>query len=154
MRSITIAAPMLLLGYGVARFLDGLNGTRHDGPAWTVGHVLFFAGIALFAVQATALAQRAREHRALASAALVPTYLGALCFLWVITGDLVAGFPELPGIAGGIGPVLFGIGMTTLLTVHAVARRLPYWCPAMPDRVLPRLLRKPPSSNLTSRSLL
>jgi hypothetical protein len=130
MRSITIAAPLLMLGYGIARWIDGLDGTRHNGPAWTVGHLMFFASIGLFAAQAVALARRAADRPAIARTALAATLVGAFCFLWVITGDLFAGFDlDLPGPLNAGGPLLFVLGMVTLTGLQAVARRVPYWSP-------------------------
>ena len=38
-----IAAPLLVLAYGVIRILDGLDGSRGPGLAWTSGHIAFMA---------------------------------------------------------------------------------------------------------------
>jgi hypothetical protein len=131
MRSITIAAPALMLGYGVLRWIDGLDGARHNGPAWTVGHTMFFLAMVLFAVQASGLARLARDRLAVAAPALAATVFGAGCFLWVIIGDLFSGFDHpLPSLLENGGPALFVIGMVTLLTLQSVERRLPYWSPA------------------------
>jgi hypothetical protein len=129
MRSTTIAAPLLMLGYGIARWIDGFDGARHNGPAWPIGHTMFFVSIVLFAVQAVALTRLA-DGPLIARTALAATLIGALCFLWVITGDLFSGFQEsLPGVLTAVGPPLFVLGMVTLLGLQAVARRLPFWSP-------------------------
>jgi hypothetical protein len=132
MRSTTIAAPALMLGYGVLRWIDGLDGSRHNGPAWTIGHVMFFLAMVLFAVQAFGLTRLAGDRLAVAVPALAATVFGAACFLWVIVGDLFSGFDRpLPSWLDGTGPALFVIGMVTLLVLQSLDRRLPYWCPAV-----------------------
>jgi hypothetical protein len=132
MRSTTIAAPALMLGYGVLRWIDGLDGSRHNGPAWTIGHTMFFVAMVLYAVQAYGLARLARDRAAIAVPALVASVVGAACFLWVIVGDLFSGFDHpLPSWLENIGPAFFVIGMVTLLVLQSVARRLPYWSPAV-----------------------
>jgi hypothetical protein len=131
MRSITIAAPALMLGYGIARWIDGWDGSRHNGPAWTIGHTMFFLAMVLFAVQAAGLARLARDRPAVAVPALAATVFGAACFLWVIVGDLFSGFDHpLPSLLENAGPALFVIGMVTLLALQSVSRRLPWWSPA------------------------
>jgi len=128
MRPTTIAAPLLMLGYGIARWIDGFDGARHNGPAWPVGHTMFFLAMVLFAVQAVALAGRSMS--ALAWPALAATLVGVFCFLWVITQDLFSGFTaDLPGVLNAVGPPLFVVGLVTLLTLQVVARRLPFWSP-------------------------
>jgi hypothetical protein len=131
MRSITIVAPALMLGYGIARWIDGLDGSRHNGPAWTIGHTMFFLAMVLFAVQAVGLARLARDRLAIAVPAVAATVFGAACFLWVIVGDLFPGFDHpLPALLENAGPALFVIGMVTLLGLQSFARRLPWWSPA------------------------
>jgi hypothetical protein len=131
MRSITIAAPALMLGYGVLRWIDGLDGVRHNGPVWTLGHTMFFLAMVLFAVQALGLARLGRDRPAIALAALAATVFGAGCFLWVIVGDLFSSFDHpLPSLLENFGPALFVIGMVTLLVLQSLDRRLPWWSPA------------------------
>ncbi|MGW2223240.1 hypothetical protein ACWCSD_50310, partial [Nonomuraea sp. NPDC001684] len=45
-----VAAPVLTFAYGVLRILDGLDGSRGPGPAWTTGHLAFIGALAFFAV--------------------------------------------------------------------------------------------------------
>jgi hypothetical protein len=128
MRSTIIAAPLLMLGYGIARWIDGFDGARHNGPAWPVGHTMFFAAIVLFVIQAAALARRSLP--AVAWPAFGATVVGAFCFLWVITGDLFPSFDtDLPGVLNAAGPPLFVVGMVALLSLQVVARRVPFWSP-------------------------
>jgi hypothetical protein len=124
--------------YGLLRVVDGLDGDRHNGPAWDVGHVAFFAAIVLFAVLAVALRgldrPAATASRVLVEAATVATLFGAGCFLWVITGDLSADFRSaapLPDALELIGPALFQIGLLILLVRLVLARRLPVWSPVL-----------------------
>jgi hypothetical protein len=126
-RLLAYAAPALMLAYGVCRWADGLDGDRGNGPAWTIGHVAFWVAIMLF----TILADRLRRALpgALATAATVTTALGALGFLLVITHDLSDAFPNPPAATQVIGPVLFELGLLTLLVRHVVAGRLPLFSP-------------------------
>src|SRR3712207_3367143 len=43
-----VAAPTLLFGYGVVRLVDGRDGAYGPGLAWTIGHLLFLAGLVMF----------------------------------------------------------------------------------------------------------
>jgi hypothetical protein len=125
-RFCAAAAPAFLLLYGVLRFVDGLDGDRGDGLAWDAGHVSFFIGIVLFAVLAVSL----RLPGPLATAATAAAIFGAGCFLWVIAGDLSGSFHDtapLPGLLRIIGPLLFQLGLLTLL----VLKRVPVWSPAL-----------------------
>lgn len=133
MRSMTVAAPLLLLAYGICRWFDGRDGDRGDGWAWNVGHVCFLLSVLLFTVLAVTL-RRVSNHRAVATAALVAVVTGAACFTWVIIGDLFDAFRRewpLPDPLGAIGPSLFTLGMLTLLVSEVVARRLAWWSPVL-----------------------
>lgn len=123
------AAPALMLAYGVLRWIDGLDGTRHNGWAWDAGHVAFFIAIVLFAILADGL--RRNRPGVLATVATVATAAGALSFLWVITGDLYDPFPQLPSVLQIAGPAVFELGLLTLLVQHVAARRLPVWTPVL-----------------------
>jgi hypothetical protein len=134
-RLSALVAPMLLFSYGLLRFIDGLDGQRKNGPAWDVGHVCFFIAMVLFAVLAAGVARTVRTegrgHRYVADAAIVATVLGAAAFLWVITGDLFAGFPSLPDALPAVGPALFQVGTLVLLIQLVIGRRLPVWSPIL-----------------------
>lgn len=134
MRSMSFAAPLLLLAYGILRWVDGLNGRRKDGFAWDAGHVAFFASVVLFAVLAVVLARRASRGRRLAAGAAAATVLGAVSFLWVIAGDLSASFGDrrpLPGPLGIAGPLLFVLGLVVLFSLAVAAGRAPVWSPIL-----------------------
>jgi hypothetical protein len=134
-RFCAFVAPALMLVYGLLRVVDGLDGDRHNGPAWDLGHIAFFVAIVLFAVLALALRALDRPagwRRVLVDAATVAVLLGAGCFLWVIAGDLSADFRSaapLPEALELIGPLLFQVGLLTLLIRLVPGRRLPVWSP-------------------------
>jgi len=139
-RFSALAAPVLLLLYGVLRLIDGLDGDHGPGLAWNLGHALFFmafvllgvltAGMWLFVPTATV------GKRIVAGVAMILGLFGVGCFLWVILGDLFAGFRDaapLPDALEMLGPVLFQIGALALLVMLATARprRLPVWSPPL-----------------------
>jgi hypothetical protein len=135
-RFCAFAAPALMLVYGLLRVVDGLDGDRHNGPAWDLGHLAFFVAIVLFAVLALALRAVDRPavawQRVLVDAATAAVLFGAGCFLWVITGDLSEGFQTaapLPDALQPVGPALFQAGLLILLVRLVLARRLPVWSP-------------------------
>ncbi|XVU21849.1 hypothetical protein ACQPZJ_31865 [Actinoplanes sp. CA-054009] len=137
MRLMAVVAPLLMLSYGLLRWVDGWDGDRGNGPAWDVGHVAFFAAMVLFAVLAVQMRQLLIARRAVtvaASVAAAAAVFGVGCFLWVIVGDLFDGFRErapLPEALETTGPALFGLGVVVLMGLLAAARRLPWWSPVL-----------------------
>ncbi|GAA2701546.1 hypothetical protein [Actinoplanes palleronii] len=134
-RRAALAAPALLLLYGILRFADGLDGHRGSGPLWNLGHLAFFAGMVLFGFLAVGLRGLVPPsgHR-LATVATVAALAGVACFLWVITGDLSAGFrtaAPLPAELEMAGPMLFPLGVLVLFGLLVAARRLPVWTPLL-----------------------
>ncbi|MEU4695163.1 hypothetical protein [Actinoplanes sp. NPDC023714] len=134
-RRTAIAGPVLMFGYGVLRFIDGLDGDRGNGLAWDAGHVAFFVAMVLFSVLAVAARPLtpnwARRTGAVAVAAAL---FGIGCFLWVIAGDLSDRFREaapLPDVLEAGGSALFPLGMLILLGLLVAARRLPVWSPLL-----------------------
>jgi hypothetical protein len=136
-RRSAVAAPALLLLYGVLRLIDGLDGHHGRGYLWNLGHTAFFLSFVLLAGLMIAIraqiAGASPGQRPLATAAMVAALLGAAAFLWVILGDLFAALPDLPDALQLIGPLLFEIGALTLLGQLVVARppRLPIWSPVL-----------------------
>ncbi|MFG1604049.1 hypothetical protein [Actinoplanes sp. NPDC049265] len=126
---LAYAAPALMLAYGVCRWADGLDGDRHNGIAWAIGHAAFWVAIVLFTVLADRL--RRAHPGPLTTIATVVTAAGAVLFLWVITHDLVSAFPNAPGLVQSLGPALFEVGLLTLLIRHVVAGSLPIWSPIL-----------------------
>ncbi|TDC22314.1 hypothetical protein E1211_31510 [Micromonospora sp. 15K316] len=139
-RLAAVTAPLLLLFYGVSRLADGLDGDRGPGLAWNIGHTSFLISIVAFAVLAVELRRMllaaAPRLRTLTDAATATALVGAASFLWVILGDLFAGFAEaapLPDPLFIAGPMLFQLGLLTLLVLAATVRprRLPRWAPPL-----------------------
>ncbi|BCY07389.1 hypothetical protein [Actinoplanes sp. L3-i22] len=133
-RRTALAAPLLLLLYGVLRFADGLDGHRGSGFLWNAGHLAFFAGMVLFGVLAVAVRGTFPKNHRLATAATGLNLAGVLCFLWVITGDLFPAFGDaapLPGPLEVAGPMLFPLGTLILFGLMVAARRLPVWTPLL-----------------------
>ncbi|BAL88651.1 hypothetical protein AMIS_34310 [Actinoplanes missouriensis 431] len=134
-RRTAVAAPALMFGYGVLRFLDGRDGDRGNGIAWDAGHVAFFAAMVLFGVLAVALRPIAPAWaRRTGTVAAALALFGAGCFLWVIAGDLSPAFREaapLPDVLETGGSALFPLGMLMLLGLLVAARRAPVWSPLL-----------------------
>jgi hypothetical protein len=139
-RFSALAAPTLLLLYGVLRLIDGLDGDRGPGLAWNLGHTLFFIGFVLLGVLTVGLRQLVPAAtvwtRTFATLATVAGLFGVACFLWVILGDLFADFHDaapLPDALQMTGPLLFQLGALTLLIMMTAARprRLPAWSPVL-----------------------
>jgi hypothetical protein len=131
MRPLAIVAPLLMLVYGVLRWIDGRDGVRKNGAAWDVGHVCFLVAMVLFAVMAVLLANRAVRGRRLAVVAAAAAVLGAGCFIWVIIGDLFDEFPNLLPALNVSGPIIFVLGMIVLLGLEVAAGRVPVWSPLL-----------------------
>jgi hypothetical protein len=134
MKSMAFAAPLLLLAYGVLRWIDGLDGQRKDGIAWDLGHLAFFGSMVVYAVIAVALVRRTPVGRRIAAVAAAAAVFGAGCFLWVITGDLSETFRDrwpLPDALEIAGPLFFVLGMVVLLSLQVAAGRVPVWSPIL-----------------------
>ena len=135
MRSMAFAAPLLMLAYGVLRWIDGLDGHHHKGSiAWNAGHLAFLASMVTFVLLAIALYRRATlgKRTALVSAAVA--VFGAGCMIWVIIGDLFRSFAvdhPLPAALEVVGPIGFVLGMIGLLSLQVAAGRLPVWSPML-----------------------
>jgi hypothetical protein len=151
MRFAYIGAPALVTAYGLARLIDGIDGSKGPGPAWTIGHLFFLVALALFGVAMVGLWRERR--RWFTSAALVGGIVGAVAMARVVVVDIVVAwgaadraemereypkyddFPGLPDGLGGaldaVGGVLFPLGLVVLLVHLAVVRRLPWWSPVL-----------------------
>jgi hypothetical protein len=151
-----LAAPALLVAYGVARQIDGLDGSYGPGPTWTIGHVFFGVGLTMFGVVLIGLRQEVTRHRAIATTAVAAGLAGLLVFIRSVVVDLIVGFqgadradmdriyPRLNGFPGvlpasfyrvldNVGPALFIAGLLALLIQLAALRprRLPWWSPVL-----------------------
>lgn len=139
LRPAAVTASLLLLGYGVLRLIDGLDGHRDkSGWAWLTGHSLFLLGIVLFAVVIVELRGlllvTSPRQKTLTDVAAGAGLVGAVGFVWVILGDLFPRFADAvppPDLVFLGGPALFELGLLTLLVRAVVLRLLPVWAPVL-----------------------
>lgn len=151
MRFAYIGAPALVTAYGLARLIDGIDGSKGPGPAWTIGHLFFLVALALFGVAMVGLWRERR--RWFTVAALVAGIVGVVAMARVVVVDIVVArgaadraemereyptyddFPGLPdglgGVLDAVGGVLFPLGLVVLLVHLAAVRRLPWWSPVL-----------------------
>ncbi|MEU1182318.1 hypothetical protein ABZ464_32700 [Streptomyces sp. NPDC005820] len=157
-RTAFLGAPLLTFAYGVIRIVDGLDGVRGPGLAWTVGHLAFITAMPLFTVAFGEMSRRAGSGR-LATALSTVATTGALCLTAQFTIDVVAGaltedhdtmseaiarVSALPGVSPivyQVGPYLFYGGMLALVLHLAATRRVKVWTPLLVlcDLLLPLL---------------
>jgi hypothetical protein len=138
------AAPLLVTGYALIRIVDGLDGERGPGPAWTIGHLAFLAGLVLF-VRVFLELRRLAGRGAFATGTAVVALVGVACTVVQISVDLVVGalaadhdamgemfadVQALPGVTIAVytvGPVLLFVGLLVLSCHLAVIRAVPAW---------------------------
>jgi hypothetical protein len=151
-----LLAPALLLAYGVARLIDGMDGSYGPGPAWTIGHLFFLAGLILFGVVLVGLRRQTPRFRIIATGAVGVGLVGLLAFVRGIVIDLIVGsqginradmdriYPHYDGWPGGmpraftgvldnVGPALFIVGLLALTIQLAIMRPRPlaWWSPVL-----------------------
>jgi len=143
-----IAAPVLVFGYGVIRILDGLDGARGPGLAWTAGHLCFLAAMALF-VSTFRQIRRILDGGLLSTVAAIAGVVGAAALFAQFSIDIVVGFmaadhaamsdlfdqvQSVPGVSTFVyafGPYLFYIGQLVLAIQLATARLVKIWTPLL-----------------------
>jgi len=155
-RTPFIAAPVLTLAYVVIRILDGLDGERGPGLAWTTGHLAFIAAMVMFLLVFGHL-RRLAGRDVLSTVTAVVAALGALALITQFGVDVVAGlladdragmseifrsvrsYPLVSLIAYDLGPYLFYVGQLVLVVQLAVQRRIATWTPLLVllDLVMP-----------------
>ncbi|WP_461037061.1 hypothetical protein [Streptomyces mayteni] len=141
---VFVTAPLLVVAYGLIRLLDGLDGERGPGLAWTTGHLAFLAALLLFVPLLWELRRRAGDGR-FATVTAVVAWVGIGCSLAQISVDLVVGalaadhddmrarftdFHNRPGVDLVVyeaGPVLFYLGLVVLMWRLVAARAVPAW---------------------------
>ncbi|ADJ43221.1 hypothetical protein AMES_1398 [Amycolatopsis mediterranei S699] len=153
-----LAAPLCLGLYGVIRILDGLDGSRGPGLAWTAGHLVFLVGLGFFAHAFRTMWTIAGRGR-LATAGFLAGLAGELAVGVQFGIDLVVGFgsadragmdasfariQDVPGVDAAFysyGPLLFFAGQLVLVTLLALRRRVKPWAPVLvlAEIVLPLL---------------
>lgn len=113
--------PVMLLAYGMLRFVDRIGGTDGSGPLWVAGHLCFLVAIVGVAVL-DVLLWRGLGSRPVTDIADVLGLAGSAAFVWVILGDI---FPSIhselpvPDLVTALGPLAFLFGLFTLLAVTA-----------------------------------
>jgi hypothetical protein len=141
-----LGAPLLTLTYGVIRIIDGLDGFRGPGPAWTAGHLAFIGAMALFVVVFFWM-RRLAGRNVLSTVLTAVASFGALALSVQFGIDVVAGFmaddhlamsllteqaqqnPVVSLLAYDLGPYLFYLGQLALVIQLAVMRRITAWTP-------------------------
>ncbi|MCY0948727.1 hypothetical protein [Streptomyces sp. H27-S2] len=156
-RTVMLAVPALTFSYGLFRIVDGLDGERGPGPAWTLGHLAFSAALVLFVVVFRRLRGLAPSGDRVAAVAHWAATAGAAVLLVQFGIDLVAGavsadhlemslfterVSQAPGVAPVVydfGPYLFYVGMLALIVRLAVLRVLKSWTAllVLADLVMP-----------------
>ena len=153
-----IAAPVLTFTYGVIRILDGLDGERGPGLAWTTGHLAFIAAMVMFLLVFGQL-RRLAGRDTLSTVTSVVAAVGALALITQFGVDIVAGLladdhagmsemtksvrsnPLVSLFAYDLGPYLFYVGQLVLVAQLAVQRRIAVWTPllVLVDLVMPQI---------------
>jgi hypothetical protein len=139
-----LAAPLCMVTYGVIRILDGLDGSRGPGLAWTTGHLVFLGAIVAFLFVFKYLRDLAGRSP-LSTATAVVASVGALALFAQFVIDIVVGAMsadhaamaalsrEIHGntavalVVYDVGPYLFYLGQFALIVQLAVMRRIPLW---------------------------
>ncbi|KPC65231.1 hypothetical protein [Streptomyces chattanoogensis] len=137
-------APLLVTAYAGFRALDGLDGERGPGPAWTAGHLAFLAALILFVTVFLEL-RRLAGRGLFATATAVVGLVGAVCSMAQISVDIVVGalaadheamramFADVQSVPGvnlvvyTAGPVLLYLGLLVMFCQLALARAVPVW---------------------------
>ena len=132
-----LAAPLLVVGYGLIRLADGHHG---PGAGWTSGHLLFELSLLCFALVLREFWRGARRGTARTVFAAVGG-AGLLCALTQIAVDLYVGaispdraamnvhytsIQSVPGVSPlvyGVGPTLFYVGLIALAVLGSVRSR-------------------------------
>lgn len=143
-----LGAPLLTLTYGVIRIIDGLDGVRGPGLAWTAGHLAFLGAMVLFVVVFLWM-RRLAGRNALSTVLTAVASVGALALSVQFGIDVVAGFmaddhlalsllterarqnPVVSLLAYDLGPYLFYLGQLGLVVQLAGMRRITAWAPLL-----------------------
>lgn len=155
-RAAFVAAPLLVLAYGLIRIVDGLDGSRGPGIAWTTGHLAFLGALALF-VPIFLQMRRMLGRTWPATLSVAVGVVGIACASAQFAIDITVGFMAssheamsplfdqvraVPGVSLAVydaGPFLFYVAQLALVTQLAVARQVKWWTPVlvMLDFVVP-----------------
>ncbi|MGW2161210.1 hypothetical protein [Nonomuraea sp. NPDC001699] len=143
-----VAAPLLVLAYGLIRIADGFDGTRGPGLAWTTGHLAFLAALVLFIMIFREM-WRMLDRNRIATTSLVVGLVGIACASAQFVIDIAVGFMSadhdamsplfdqvqaIPGVSLAVyqvGPMLFYIAQLALVIQLAARRQLKLWTPVL-----------------------
>ncbi|WP_188194257.1 hypothetical protein [Nonomuraea sp. SYSU D8015] len=143
-----IAAPLLMLAYGLIRILDGLDGVYGPGLAWTAGHLAFMGGLVFFVVIFRDLYRRLGRAWP-ATISVILGLAGIACLFAQFGIDIVIGFMAADRDAMGtmfdqvqalpavrlavydVGPFLFYVAQFALVVHLAVRGQVKAWMPVM-----------------------
>jgi hypothetical protein len=150
---VFVIAPAFLFLYGIAHFVDGLDGSYGPGFAWTVGHLMFLCALIMFGAIIVELWRRVAAvdgNRFLAGSATAIGIIGLAIFVRIAVIDIITGLRASDHAAMGaissqlnnyplpslvpfynVGPLLFQIGLLVLMLQLVVSkpRQLPWWSP-------------------------
>ncbi|WP_327089170.1 hypothetical protein OIE66_00670 [Nonomuraea sp. NBC_01738] len=147
-RASYLAVPLLMLAYGVLRLVDGIDGVRGPGIAWTTGHLAFLAALAGF-IPIFLDMRRRIGGGAVATTSAVAGFFGMACAAAQFVIDIVVGLAAadhaamsamwiqvkaVPGVDLLVyqgGPILFYAGLLALSIHLAVARKAAFWMPLL-----------------------
>lgn len=147
-RPAYLAAPALALVYGVLRVVDGFDGSRGPGLAWTLGHLAFMSALVLFAVifrDMWVMLKRGRVATGILVAGLAGIALAFVQFaIDIVVGfmaadheamgplfDQVQAVPGVPLLVYQAGPILFYLAQLALVVHLAVRRQVRAWVPVL-----------------------
>lgn len=147
-RTAFVAAPLLILAYGLIRIADGWDGERGPGLAWTTGHLAFLAALVLFIAIFREM-RRMLGGTPPATAGVVLGIAGIACAGAQFVIDIVVGFmaadhagmgvlfdqvQAVPGVqlvVYDVGPFLFYAAQLLLVTQLATRRLVKAWTPVL-----------------------
>jgi hypothetical protein len=155
-RAVFMAAPAFLFLYGIAHFIDGLDGSHGPGLPWTLGHVMFLLALVMFGAIIVLLRERVGSatgtRRFIATMAMVVGLIGSAIFVRVAIIDIITGLRAADNAGMGaiskrlnaypipslvpyynFGPLLFQFGLLALMLQLAALkpRQLPWWSPVL-----------------------
>ena len=146
LRLAYLAAPLLVLAYGALRIIDGLDGVRGPGAAWTLGHSAFLLALAAW-VPVTLDLRRRLGKSAVPTTFTAMTFAGAAALTAQFVIDIAVGLraadhaamseqfqhvQSIPGVMPVVytaGPSLFYIGLSALVIHLALLKRTKPWTP-------------------------
>lgn len=147
-RPAYFAAPLLAMAYGLLRLVDGIDGSRGPGFAWTAGHLAFMGALVMFVYIFRDMWMMLGRSRG-ATATLVAGAAGAGLMFAQFAIDIVVGFmaadheamgplfdrvQAVPGVSLLVyqaGPVVFYVAMFALVAQLGVRRLVRPWVPVL-----------------------